>query len=96
MKDLRTVLDHKPKRLLVMNVEDKEQLTAYFEVSLLNIFEYVGKFLLLPAQSFGGLLQVEVDPENDKNLIFTFRHAHIAQKVCSPAYCSNCSLHTMQ
>ena len=24
---------------------------------------------------------MEVDPENDKNLIFTFRHAHIAQKV---------------
>lgn len=83
MKDLRAVLDHKPKSLLVMNVEDKEQLTAYFEVSLQKSYvcECLEPFLLLLTQSFGGLLQVEVDPENDKNFIFTFRHAHIAQKV---------------
>lgn len=30
--DLRSKLDSRPKQLLVMNVEDREQLTAYFEV----------------------------------------------------------------
>ena len=32
-------------------------------------------------QTFGGLVSVEVDPENNKNLIFSFRNPHLAQKV---------------
>lgn len=30
--DLRAKLDSKPKQLLVMNVENRDELTAYFEV----------------------------------------------------------------
>ena len=29
-------------------------------------------------------MSVEVDPENAKNLIFSFRNAHLAQKVRQP------------
>ena len=34
--DLRSKLDSRPKQLLVMNVEDRDQLTAYFEVTYLK------------------------------------------------------------
>ena len=33
VKDLRAVLDQKPKSLLVINAESREQLTAHFDVS---------------------------------------------------------------
>ena len=31
-------------------------------------------------------MKVEVDPDNNKNLIFSFRHAHLAQKVSFNIY----------
>ena len=37
--------------------------------------------IICPLQSFGGLLQVEVDPANEKNLVFTFKHSSISSKV---------------
>ena len=34
--DLRVKLERKPRQLLVMNVDNRDQLTAYFEVSIGN------------------------------------------------------------
>ena len=47
-------------------------------------------------------MSVEVDPENNKNLIFSFRNPHLAQKVsftgdvslATPAVCSSFSQST--
>lgn len=54
-------------------------------------------FVLCLAQAFGGLVKVEMDPENSKNLIFSFRHAHLAQKVSlkHPALTCTCHVHVM-
>lgn len=94
MKDLRAVLNQKQKSLVVINAENREQLTAHFDVSAAYTTSTdgylscvkrwdVGYCVSLP-QAFGGLVKVEMDPDNGKNLIFSFRHAHQAQKV---TYC---------
>ena len=43
--DLRSVLNKKQKRLLVLNAGNREQLTAHFDVSLQKKFTYLPKIL---------------------------------------------------
>lgn len=83
MKDLRAVLNQKQKSLLVINAESRDQLTAHFDVSNIQYHLHSVEDVFLLPQAFGGLVKVEMDPENSKNLIFSFRHAHLAQKVKS-------------